>query len=715
MTIRLTARAQRPLGDVPRVWRPSAMYLSSVAPIYTQFQAIPGPRGIVRLPLHFGANNPALATDLTDYIARVTSYCNDARVMEAVPRGTCIFEINGTPKYLSSISDAGILAASGWEAYRAAAAADLSASGAWYQAMFALVNTVMNTFKYPSPRSPTTGKVQIGRPGIIFEFWNEPNGYGFYGGEPIGGGGSSIGTGLFGDWLRMLRLFVLAGRAANAQMAFAGPVVAGYQNTRTDQMRASWSADFFRTAGGPFAGGTENTGRRDDFATRSAWKFPASKLVANQAISALNFVTSCASPTGTVSSDTYNINVYGANGQGDPQVDAAATRYDNCSSGTAAITGNTLWRTSGDGKTMDLAAARTELQTAITAGANFSIGAWCTQEASGGAVDHTANPRGYDTADLNQQPRLDVTYTKTIIEIFCDYCAAQGIAPDMLIYHNFQSDDPTDDVAAGAALIASALASAGLDRDTPFILDEFQNSGAPAGGRDDYRIASYFLSTLWEHQQAGVSAMCEASLIKQGNAPAVSNLFTNEWGQILNGTTSGYYIPCPNFMAMRLFSQWQDQLSREIETELSEAGNGLRSFATRYLSGVSVVVARWDPAGAASVDLEVQAVGSRPILYADVYRFASGGVNDPAYVYANTAGTSTQKADAALAASAAATSVRFEGRKFTLALGRFDSFIAQFTYVPVVHHYDSEEDCAPAEEPIPMERPSPRGAWMARK
>lgn len=659
MAVRIQVQADTVAGPIPPIWRPSAMQGNGIAPALDQYAAIPGPHGLTRLAAPFGAYDMTEATSLSDYLARCTLYLNLPEVQEALTRGPCVFEITGCPLFLSSISDATVLGGSGWKAYRAAKPADLTAGGTWQTAMQSIVNLVMNTYALPAPRHPTTGAFDLTRPGVFFEFWNEPNHEVFFGFN---------GTGTFGDWLLAYRRFVAGAKAANPLVAFGAPVVAGYNEPRTDLLYATTSADIL--SGGRSAGGTEGTGRFLGQGLRSYFRFDVSTL-ADAAIGSAVLKTTNITPNGTISADSWAYRPYNTNGQGDPATDSDATAFTRCGSGSPYLSGDTAWRTTG-AKALELTAtAGADIRAAIPSG-KYTVAVTMTAESSG--ADRYANPLGFDDALQSNRAQLQVTYTKTFMEVFCDYAGANSIAPDVIHLHNFQTY-PAEAVAEGAALIASALATAGLPAITPIVLTEYQNFDlTQVGVRDDYRSASYVLSTVHDHWSAGYSAMCQV-LLKLGTAPTVANLFTDEWGLILKGTTSGYWVACPSFMALRLFSLW----ANGARLSFSQSGDsGVRSFAALAGDSIIVVASRWDP-GATSIPLEVALRAPLGIPdHTEVTRF-DPTTNNPKYTYQSTPGTDTQRAAAAMAASAAATHITFPGSaSLSLTLGAQDSLFAQF-------------------------------------
>ncbi len=664
----IAANARQSLGQTPPIWRPSAMQANATAQALSEFSALRGPHGITRLAAPFGADDMSEAVSLSDYIARCTLYLNLPEVQEALTRGLCIFEINGVPKYLSSSADETVLGGSGWKAFRAAKPSDLSATGSWYTAMNALVNLAMGTLGIPAPRNPDTGLVDLSRRGMAFQFFNEPNNEVFWGYN---------GSATIGDYLLAYRRFCEGARAANPDFVVCGPVSAGALSTRTDKLYATHSADFFSFTGTAFIGGTEATGRRDDNPTRSYWKFGSAPTLAPSAIGSVTLALSQSTPTGDVSAESWSIRGYATNGQTDPETQNGSTRFNNCSSGNLYVSGDTALRTSGE-KTITLGGAiATDLAAAAAAGTAFTLGMHSALESTAGAAQRYAVPRGYDAADINQRPRLDVQYSRTLVELFIDYVAANSLELDMVDVHNFQ-DDPEEFVESGMTSIRAALALNNLDVDLPVIVTEFQNDSATSGVRDDYRSAAYFLGSVHAHWQAGYSAMCMATLLKLGSAPTVDNLFTDQWGMILNGTVSGYYVACPNFMLMRLL-EYVSQGEMIECTPLVDASIGLRSVAFREGNSAFIFAARWDEGGGSEVvDFSCD---SDMGLFAGVrvWRFNST-TNDPKSVYNATSGSSAPKAAAALAAGDRAQYSASRASVQRLTLGEVEAVVLQFLY-----------------------------------
>lgn len=670
--MRIQARCDRIVGAVPPIWWPSAMQGNGVPPALDQYQAISGPHGLTRLLAPFGSapsgTDMSQATDLADYQAYVQRHFAQSSVLEALTRGTCDFEINGCPRFLSSkSSDLTVLPGSGWFAYRAAAPADLSPGGAFETAMRWLVDYVMNTLGVPSPRNPTTGKVEIGRPGILFSLFNEPNGESQFWGYQ--------GSATIQEYYLCFERLSVGAHAVNSQAVCAGPVVAGYEIPRGDVIYASTSADLFSFA--RFVGGTEATGRRDANETRSYFTFPTTRL-APRPIASVSWTNFNIAASGDLSAATFDLRPYNTNGQGDPASDSTANAFTRAGSGTAYVSGYTGWRTTG-GKTIDLGAqAAADLAAATTAGSSWSIG--CTMPGASAGADRYANPAGFDNGSgVSVWPRLLVTYSDSILEQLIQFCGARGVQLDCLIAHSFQSD-PATGAALARADIDAALAAAGLDPEMPYILTEYQHSdpiGAPRL-RDDWRAAAFTLSILHANWQARTNAMCQV-LLKLGSAPTDSTLYDDpldeKWGMITKGFVNGRYIPTPAFMALRLLSLW----SSGYELELYQEGQfGVRSFAAQAPDGsIVVMAARWDP-GAQPVTLDLSLLSPPGFVdHIDLTQFTLTQ-NNPKHVYETAPGTDSERASAAAAAGAASVATTLPGPAASLSLGPQDSLFAQF-------------------------------------
>lgn len=660
-------------GPIPSIWRPSVMYGNSTLNEIGQFQAIPGPIGVVRLGAGYLTTDFTGATDLTDFGNRVRAYCAQDFVREIISRGTGVLELAGMPRFLSSSADTSSIPNSGVSVYRTARAADLTAL---QTAMQTLVGIVMNEFGYPAPRNPQTGAVEIGRPGVVFELFNETASEHFWGWE-----GVAVGRDFF-DWFK--RAF-MGGRAANANAVFCGPSPVVYNDSRVDKLWATSSSEINISARVP--GGTEGTGRASNFPLRTYWKFDASKI--STGIASVSLQTNNTFPSGTISSDAFTFRRYGTNGQGNPDGDALATAYANCVSGATYVASDTAWRTNGV-KTINLGAtAVTDLNAARLAGGTFTVTVAMDGEGSG--ANRFAVPLGFDSANRGDKPFLQVTYNQTWIQQFLAFCSANACPPDVIIIHNFQTS-PELNVSAAAAHIQAALTANGLPTSTPMILTEFQNNGGPGGVRDDYKSAAYLLGSIYEHGKYGFTGICMASLIKQSAAPVDPDLFypatpggearVDNWGMITNGTQNGgFFVGASSFMAMRLFSLWQTgNLAGASASEIPAVG--YRQVAMRTPTSAVVAASRWAP-GSFSEDVTIQPSLATPGTYVRsvrVHRFGPAE-NNPAYTFqaAKAAGGSYASwCTAAQTAAAATVPVLQASRVATLSMLDVDSAVVEF-------------------------------------
>lgn len=294
-----------------------------------------------------------------------------------------------------------------------------------------------------------------------------------------------------------------------------------------------------------------------------------------------------------------------------------------------------------------------------------------------------------DAAVILPQP---VTYNiaegtgKTFIREMCEFAGANACAPHVVNWHNFQGVVaehllPTEDVAEAAAEVSASLSAGGLSASTPRVITEFQTNfpGTPGiNARNNYQSAAYTASALWEHWQRGVSGMCMASLVKQGDVPSDAAPFAESgsfagWGMVTKGTVK---IPTAQFSLMKLFALWDGGMALPVR---SHAPKGIRSFCAVNGSDVIVLASRWHPGGGTlPLDIAAQHPG-KTLTEARIYRF-DATTNNVQKVFTDTVGTDLVKGDAARAAGLAPGYTTATNGPVSLQFAPVDTVLVRFIF-----------------------------------